>query len=209
MRSEHYQEASLKVRVPRGQEGFWQIIRQLHETQGTFTVADIDGESNVPVKSIQKYVRLLVAGGFLECTGSVKRRSLTAPVYRLVKPQKPAPRVRADGSLIAADAIDHLWTAMRTLKTFGLRELIFAATTTDVKPTYQLAKRYVCYLTSAGYFMVLQPKQGSKPQVWRLKPAGNTGPKAPRLKAVGAFAVWDPNCNAFMGGSSVVSEVAP
>lgn len=207
MRPEHFQEASLPVRVPRGNEGFWQIICKLHEAQGEFTVADIDGESNVNVKMIQKYIRLLIAGGFIE---RVRTAALfSAPVYRLLKHQKRAPRVRPDGTLIVSDAIEHLWTTIRNLKTFGLRELIFAATTTDVTPTYALAKRYVSYLSAAGYLTVVQPKVGNRPQSWRLKPGMDFGPKPPCLKAFNSKVMWDPNICAFFGATPVAAEVSP
>jgi hypothetical protein len=208
MRPEHFHHATLPVRVPRGNDGFWQIICQLHEAQGTFTVADIDGESNVNIKMIQKYLRLLIAGGFVERAARSNNQRFVAPAYRLVKHQKRAPRVRADGSLIAP-AIEHLWTAIRNLKTFGLKDLIFAATTPDVSPSYALAKRYATYLTSAGYLSVLQPKVGSRPQLWRLKPGMNTGPKPPGRKAINAAAMWDPNLGRFVGDAPLAREVSP
>jgi hypothetical protein len=208
MRSEHFHETTLKVRVPRGHDGFWQIICQLSRSQGRFTIADIDGESNVPVRSIQKYLRLLVAGGVIQPAGP-RAGKFEVVHYTLVKPSLRAPRVRADGSTIADAAIGHLWTAIRNMKIFGLRELMFTAATEDVKPTYALAKRYVCYLTTAGYLTVMQPSVGNTPQVWRLKPGMDTGPLPPCLKAVRSDAMYDPNLKAFVGAPVVASEVAP
>lgn len=206
MRAEHFQETPLKVRVPRGNDGFWQIICQLHRSQGTFTVADIDGESCVNVKLIQKYIRLLIAGGFAERVG--QKRKFVAPVYRLLKSPTRAPRVRPDGSLIPATRIEHLWTAIRGLKTFKLRELAFAASSPDVKPSYALTKRYVTYLTTAGYLTIVQPSIGTSAQVWRLKPGMNTGPLPPCFKAVRADAMYDQNLKAFVGEPPVAREVS-
>jgi hypothetical protein len=211
MRAEHYHETSLKVRVPRGNAGFWEIICKLHRAQGDFTVADIDGESNVNVKMIQKYVRLLIAGGFVERVGRKDRpaKRFEASRFRLLKSPNRAPRVRADGSGIADAAIGNLWTAIRGIKSFGLRELMFTAATDDVKPSYALTKRYVCYLTTAGYLTVVLSAVGSKPATWRLKPGMDTGPLPPCLKALRADAMYDPNLKAFVGAPALASEVAP
>jgi hypothetical protein len=213
MREEHFHKASLPVRVPRGNEGFWQIICRLSETQSSFTVEDIDGESNVNPQLIRKYIRLLVAGGFVESCGSRGAKSgksgdFKAGAYRLLKKQRQAPRVRADGSLIPrTTAMEQLWTAIRSLKTFGLRDLIFSATTEDVKPSYALAKRYAHYLTTGGYLTVINPTHTGK-QRWRLKPGMNTGPLPPRMKAIRADAMWDPNLGAFVGEPAIAKEVS-
>jgi hypothetical protein len=208
MRSEHFQETPLKVRVPRGNDGFWEIICKLHKSQGAFTVADIDGESCVNAQLIRKYIRLLILGGFVEPVSTHRRkRRFVAPLYRLVKQPTRAPRVRPDGSLISGTAIEQLWTAIRNLKAFGLKDLVFAATTPDVKPTYQMAKRYAGYLTTAGYLTVPNASHDGK-QVYRLKPGMNTGPLPPCLKAVRADAMFDPNLKAFVGPAPIASEVS-
>lgn len=214
MRAEHFHTAALLVRMPRGQDGFWQIICRLSESQGTFSAMDIDGESNVSIKGIEKYIRLLVAGGFIaplevrKKAARGKASRFVAPLYRQIKFQKRTPRIRPDGSLIPATAIEQLWTAIRSLKTFGLKELIFAATTDEVTPSYALAKRYVHYLTTAGYLTAAVQARG-RSRAWRLKPGMNTGPLPPCLKAVRARTMWDPNINTFVGGAPEASEVSP
>src|SRR5712664_2257003 len=112
MRPEHHQAASLKVRIPRGNAGFWQIIRGLHASQGAFTVADIDGESNVDPHDIKGYVLALARAGFLEVVSRSGKGGAT--VYRLVRNQNEAPRVRRDGSLVLPTAAEQLWTAIRS-----------------------------------------------------------------------------------------------
>jgi hypothetical protein len=205
MRAEHHHKANLKVRVPRGNEGFWQIICQLHSSQGTFTVVDIDGESCVNPQLIRKYIRLLIAGGFVERIGRDRGKFASAS-FRLLKSPNRAPRVRPDGSMIHANAIEHLWTAIRTLKSFGLRELMFAASTPEVAPTYALAKRYAAYLTRAGYLSV---KANAGKHTWRLKPGMNTGPLPPAIQEVRAEVMWDRNLKAFVGEAPIASEVSP
>jgi hypothetical protein len=208
MRSEHFQETPLKVRVPRGNDGFWEIICKLHKTQGTFTVADIDGESCVNPALIRKYIRLLILGGFVEPVSAKGKERFVAPLYRLLKSPSRAPRVRPDGSLIPGTATEQLWTAIRNLKTFGMKDLIFAATTPDVKPSYHLAKRYAAWLTAAGYLTVLNKSYTGK-QRWRLKPGMNTGPLPPTVREFSADAMYDPNLKAFVGPAPIVKEVSP
>jgi hypothetical protein len=204
MRPEHHKVASLKVRIPRGNAGFWQIIRALHASQGTFTIAHIDGESNVDPHDIKGYVLALARAGFLDVVGCSGNRGAT--VYRLVRNQNEAPRVRRDGSLILPTAQEQLWTAIRTLKTFGLRDLIFAATTPEVKPTYQSAKRFVTCLATANY-LVKRPGRGAERTVWRLKPGMDTGPKPPERRKLHAALMWDPNLGEFVGEAPVAGTV--
>ncbi len=203
MRAEHYQPASLKVRVPRGNAGFWQIICALDLSQGEFTIGDIDGESNVSREDIKGYVSALAKAGFLTVVRNGRSTRLTPTVYRLAKRQKLAPRVRPDGSLIHSTAQEQLWTAMRTLKTFGVRSLMFAAATPEVKPSYEATKRFINRLTRAGYLVALR---ANVPATWRLKPGMDTGPKPPERRALRADVLWDPNLGAFVGESPIAKE---
>ncbi|UGA45981.1 hypothetical protein HU230_0008060 [Bradyrhizobium quebecense] len=203
--SQHYVPANLPVRVPRGQEGYWQIICQLADTKGDFTINDVDDQSNVGRGDIQVYVWSLSKAGFLDIVRAGKANRAST-VFRLVKRQRIAPRVRRDGSIIPATAQENLWTAIRTLKSFGLRELAFAATTEDVRPTYEGTKRYVMRLTDAGYLVITSPSGGPKGATWRLKPSMNTGPKAPERRAVNADVMWDPNTKVFVGAEPIATE---
>lgn len=201
----HYHHNTFNVRIPRGREGYWEIIRHLDTVQDTFTVKDIDRESNVEPGQIREYVRLLVKGGFLRIECHERRRGSDVPVYRLVKKPKSAPRLRANGSVIFATAQEQIWTAIRSLKTFGVDELVFAATTDDVKVTKAFAQRYVTRLTTAGYLAVVQSQAGRhRKQAWRLKPNQNTGPKPPVPYRV--TAMWDPNLCVEVGEPSPIAE---
>lgn len=205
MRAELHHKASLPVRVPRGIQGFWDIICALAATQGHFTITDIDGESNVDRQEIKVYVRLLTKAGFL----AVEKPSVdtghgrTPTVYRLARKQRYAPRVRADGSLIYATAQEHLWTTIRNLKTFGLAELKFGATTGDVKPSYAATRVFVLRLVTAGY--LTRVSRG----VFRLKPGMDTGPQPPERRALRAKVMWDPNRKKFVGEPPLAKEVLP
>lgn len=202
----HYDKGCFNVRVPRGREGYWKIILDL-DKQGTFTIKDIDRESNVDAGEIRAYVRLLVKAGIVRIECHERRRGSDVPVYRLVKKPKAAPRLRADGSVIVATMQEQVWTAIRSLKTFGLDELVFAATTDDVKISKAFAQRYVTRLTTAGYLAVVQSQAGRhRKQVWRLKPNANSGPKPP--VPFRATVMWDPNLSAEVGEWPIAEEVA-
>lgn len=220
MRAEHFNSASLPVRVPRGFEGFWEIMLKLDQEQGCFTVADIDGESNVSVKCISKYLTALVAAGFVEHIATrhhaIKGKYPT-PLYKLLKHPVKAPRLRPDGSVVpGSTAHEQLWIAMRNLTAgFSLAELMFAATTEDVKPNKQTAGRFVRQLHSAGYLAVTRTTRrgGVKGRggaaAWRLKPGMNTGPLPPTLKHINGKSVWDANLKKFVGEPPIAKEVKP
>src|SRR5947209_4262847 len=166
MRAELYHKASLGVRVPRGIQGFWDIICALAATQGGFTITDVDRESNVNRQEIKDYVRLLAKAGFLAIETPSRRgpHGLSATVYCLARKQKAAPRLRDDGSVIHATVQENLWTTIRNLKTFGIAELRFGAATEDIKPAYGATRVFVYRLTRAGYLSRLSKG------MFRLKP---------------------------------------
>lgn len=219
MRAEHFNSANLPVRVPRGYEGFWEIMLKLDKEQGCFTVADVDGESNVSVKCISKYLTALVAAGFVEAIGNrhhATKGKYPTPLYKLLKQPVTAPRVRRDGSVVPSTTHEQLWIAMRNLTAgFSLTELMFAATTDEVKPNVQTAGRFVRRLHRAGYLAVTKTTRRGGVNgrggaaAWRLKPGMNTGPLPPSLKHINGKSVWDPNLKKFMGTAPIAKEVQP
>ncbi|MGW1423650.1 hypothetical protein ACWAT4_26415 [Bradyrhizobium manausense] len=220
MHKEHFHKASLPIRVPRGNEGFWEIMVRLNKEQGCFTVADVDGEGHVSVKHISKYLKGLVAAGFVEQIATRQhpiKGKFATPLYRLLKQPVKAPRVRPDGSLVpTTTAAEQLWIAMRNLSTgFSLAELVFAATTEELKPNMQTAGCFVRRLHRAGYLAVIKTsKRGGVAgrggaSAWRLKPGMSTGPLPPSLKHINGKSVWDPNLKQFVGEGPIAKEVKP
>jgi hypothetical protein len=199
-----HDSGALAVRVPRGIDGYWAIIRELAKTKGEFTVADVDDESNTDIASVKRYVRALERGGFL-AVARVERRTAGRPrhIYRLQKDQADAPRFRANGELIEASDQQQLWNAIRTLKTFTLPELLLPAST-PIRTLW--ARRYLTMLHCAGYLVQLQTAAGKhRPATWRLKPGMDTGPKPPERRRITTVALWDPNVKKFIGQPPVVS----
>jgi hypothetical protein len=176
---------ALNVRLPRGEEGYWQIIRAL-DARGTWTITDIDGESCDNRNCIGNYVKKLVKASFAHAVGEklVNVRGLArVKEYRLLKCPKATPRIRADGTLIVSTQQECLWRAMRALKGgFNVRELAFAASTDIIKIKEVAAQRYVELLAGAGYLSLVQERKGRHGlNTWRLKPGMNTGPLSPTI----------------------------
>ncbi|MBW7968147.1 hypothetical protein [Bradyrhizobium sp. BR 10289] len=210
MQREHYHSASLPVRVPRGFEGFWEIMLRLNAAQGCFTVADVDGESNVSVKCISKYLTALVRAGFAEPVSTRSPKipgKYPTPLYRLLKMPREAPRLRRDGSIVTGTAQQNLWIVIRRGSPFTIRDLTFFAATDEIPQKLATVARFVRFLEAAGYLVAVKPSKGRHAKVWRLKPGMNTGPLPPSLKEINGKTVWDPNLKKFMGSSPVAKEV--
>ncbi|WP_316216046.1 hypothetical protein [Bradyrhizobium sp. SZCCHNS3018] len=204
-----HHEAKLDVRVPKGNDGFWQIMNELQTRNGEFTVADIDELTCSCTQNVGKYLMGLVAAGIAEQTGTrppAAKGRFETPVYRLLKQPAMAPRVRDDGSLVPPTQQECVWTAIRTLKQFDVRELVFAATTDQVTPKPGTTRRFVLLLERAGY---LRRVGFGQPHRYRLIPEMNTGPLPPSCKVLDARVVWDPNVKKFFGEKPEATEGKP
>lgn len=201
----HY-DATIDVRVPRGIEGFWKLMCELQQANGRFTIADIDAETSSRAVLIYKYVTALVAAGIVARLDTEhQQRRFQQHVYSIVKPQATTPRVRQDGSVVPPTAQECVWNAIRTLKQFTVPELLFAATTDQVKPTRKPIAAYVAALEGAGYLTRLGEET---PLRYRLKPSMNTGPKPPACRMIHSRVVWDSNLNRFFGRAPEARELA-
>ncbi len=189
--------AQINVRVPRGNQAYWEIIRELR----TFTITDIEQRCNVLRNTIGDYVRRLARAGVIVAEG---KRDKTI-IYRLVTDQPDAPAVRRDGSLTMPQGLgqEQMWRTMKMLKTFDAAELAASASTDTVGVSLETAKTYVSHLLRAGYLIVVVPaKPGYKPGTgnparYRLRPDMITGPLAPQIQRTDW--VWDPNRKQVMG----------
>jgi hypothetical protein len=184
--------AVLTVRVPRGHQGFWEIIRELHRKRKTWTLRDVDGESNTTKKTVHDFIQRLARGGFIQKVGLRDG----SPLYKLVKDQPAAPRLKRDGSPAAEQGRgqDQMWRSMKMLRTFDLRELSLHASTEEVPVSQIAAKHYIKHLKAAGYLTVVLPGRAGRQArltVYRLIPFMNTGPLAPQIQRTDF--VWDPN----------------
>jgi hypothetical protein len=102
---------------------------------------------------------------------------------------------------------DPLWVAIRTLKTFGLTELLFIVADPRIKPASALV--FLHRLTRAGYLTVIRKAAPGRGAIWRLKPGMSTGPKPPVQRSIRATVLWDQNLKAFVGAPPIAREVSP
>lgn len=178
---------ALTVRVPRGQQGFWEVMRRLHRERGEFTAAQVDGASNVDSGTVHDFIRRLVKGGWLQVVREEPTTGTPRRVYRLAKDQPDAPRLRRDGTpaVRVGRGQEQMWRAMKMLDRWSVRELVMTGSTADCRVTLETAKAYVKHLHRCGY---LKSLGGG---LWRLKPNMNTGPQAPQIQRTDW--VFDPN----------------
>ena len=197
-RHSSYEMARLTVRVPRGHQGFWEIIRDLK----TFRVSDVDQRSNVHKATVRDFIKRLLKGGYIEAVAEDDDGTVH---YRLVKDQAEAPRLRRDGSPAADVGLgqDHMWRAMKMLGSFTARDLAIHASTDDVQVRLNTAASYIKHLHRAGYLAIQQAaKPGHRPgagtvAVYRLIPTMISGPLAPQVMR--SEWVWDPNTKQVRG----------
>lgn len=196
--------ARLTVRVPRGQQGFWEVIRELHRKRGRWTAKDVDGSSNVHLSTVHDYLRRLTQGGFIARDGEIKGHI----AFRLLIDQPEAPRLRRDGKPVSAlgQGQDQMWRTMKMMARFDARDLALHATTSDATVTLETARTYLRHLYRVGYLTVVEPGRPTGHRgrhamtVYRLIPSMNTGPLAPQIQR--ADFVWDPNRKKVMGSTA-------
>jgi hypothetical protein len=99
----------------------------------------------------------------------------------------------------AARTRRHLWTAMRTLSTFSLAELVAAASTDELAVSRRAALAYVRRLTIVGALIPLRPQTKRGVTHYRLRPSADTGPLAPR--DISAQTLIDRNTGKPIGGA--------
>lgn len=196
-------EAEKRARVPRGQQGFWDLIRELR----TFTISQLDGRSNVRRDAIADYVKRLVRAGIVEFTDPLDDaapaarsprakaglRASPTKVYRLVKDSGPeAPKVRRDGTIApAGSARENMWRTMKRLGVFTPRELAVAASTATHPVDESDAKSYIRYLRLANYLQQVTTGNPRRQARYRFVAAMNTGPVPPMIQRT--HQVFDPN----------------
>lgn len=200
---------NVPIALPRGPEHYWKVAREFGATG--FTLSDLAGCTNGVARStVKHWIGDMVAAGVLKVVGARKAiAGRDAHVYAVaIKAAKAPVQRRADYTGERGRIQQQLWTAMRTLGQFGIRELAAAASTDDLAIKPRTAEEYVRRLTRAGVLIVVEPYAKGKPGatgaragVWRLKKSADTGPRAP--KVFKATIVFDANRSAIIGESEV------
>lgn len=181
--------------LPRGPLHYWKEMVAMSR-RGGFTITDVHKASNGRSRqTVKDYVLFCVEHGHIVLVGdqpTIKNR--VANIYKVRDLRAPAPtQRRPDFADDRGRRAQQLWTAIRALRHFTIRELAVAASTEAVSITQRRAREYVATLASAGY--VAEVGHRAHPGLiarWRLMPAKNTGPKAPATLAGGTI-LYDRN----------------
>lgn len=186
----------MQIRVPRGYDGFWSIICEVGADGREFRTRDIDGRSNVSISAVRDYLSRLVAGGWVEVARREMERGSPRNVYRLVRTNREAPRLRRDGSEHPETARDRMWRSMKMLGSWTAGDLAEATRSETTPPVpLQTVKTYVARLVAAGVVLIAHRRGPSSPAVYRL--LRNVGAAAPRI--LRSHAVFDPNSKTVIG----------
>lgn len=193
----------LTARVPRGQDHFWTVIRQL-DSGGPWSVSEVSSFTSDHEASVRDYVRRLARAGIVHKVEDRRQGRF----YRLTARPGAAPSLRRDGTVLPLPAQQRLWNAMRSMPQWTVRELSYAAAA-DAPVPAATADRYVTHLERAGYFTIVVPARagrGGTQAVYRLRRAMNTGPLAPQILQVRA--VLDRNRGEIVGEDQQAEAVS-
>jgi hypothetical protein len=168
--------------LPQGPLHYWSQMVAMSR-KGGFTVTEIHKAASVRARStIKAYVAFCAGQGHIEKIGErPTEKNRTANVYKVRDPRAAAP-VQRRGAFAddRGRRCQQLWTAIRALRSFTVRDLAIAATTDTVPVPEKTARAYVHRLAAAGYLAEIGPRRRPGiPAHWRLLPAHNTGPLAP------------------------------
>ena len=185
----------LTARVPRGQQGFWDLIR----ARKRFTIPEIDYASCLDRKTVRDFVLRLERGGYVRHVATEGHGGHQTKVYELVADQPEAPQLRRDGSpaVRVGRANEQMWRTMRMLGQFTWKDLAVAASTEAQTIRAETARRYCELLARAGYLAVMDQGGPGRSAVYYLPPSKRTGPLAPQVQRT-KF-VFDPNTGKVAG----------
>lgn len=198
--------ATLSVRMLRGNDFYWRVIREL-DVRGPWTISEVYGESNSRHRSdVIEFVHRLLRGDFATLVGSRPIAGTGTPekLYRLHRKPADAPLLRRNGTELPVPTQQRMWNAMRSLQQFGAVELAHVSGVDGAPVPVITAQSYCHRLAAAGYLVAIVPGRPRHPALYRLKRAMNTGPKAPKI--LRAHIVFDANRNEIVGGPVTAEE---
>ncbi|MBL1422657.1 MAG: hypothetical protein COC24_019290 [Alphaproteobacteria bacterium] len=183
----------ITVKVPRGHQGYWNIIKVLGANEQSFILSDVYLLTNGHTKSVSDYVKRLVKAKYLKVVSRIKTHNIiTIYHYKIMKMVINAPRLRRDGSECLPTKNQYMWQTMRALNVFDAHELADRATTEVERPiALGTANRYLQALCKAGYLAIYKAHKNTSLTRYRFLKAMDTGELAPRIMR--SKVVWDAN----------------
>lgn len=183
------------IRVPRGHQGFWDIMLMLNG-DGPWSLGDVHSHTNDHKASIRDFLRRLHKAGIVRTDGTRNGRAnasgqlVTEKLYRLNRRSTYAPRLDRNGKELPEPAQEVIWRSIKMARVFTADELIAAVQLPEREIYPATVRRYLGHLTAAGV-VVLRDGKGGQPGVYRLvKRLGKHAPKILR-----SHTVFDPNNN--------------
>lgn len=171
-------------RVLRGQDHFWAVMRQAHANGEAFSVSSIDRASNADKGDIRKFIRALLAAGFIEPAGETPhdRGGSAEKLYRVSRLQSATPVMGTSGEGRQGRAQQHMWNVMRRQRGGWTASTLAAdASTDDVLVGRATALAYSKRLQDAGMLIIVERGGPRHERRWRLKGSADTGPRPPMI----------------------------
>jgi hypothetical protein len=184
---------TMNVCVPRGQDGYWLIIRELDQ-KGTWTVRDVSDRADDTRQTVSDFIRRLVAGGYAEVTEGQGAGVTSLKRYRLLKAPVPTPRLGRDGIDFGETQNATIWRSIRMAKSFSAKELAEMASVENKSVKFDTVRRYLHDLVRAGIIASDKTEHFEETRYRLLKDVGPTAPKILR-----AHMVFDPNSESVLG----------
>ena len=175
-----------------GRRAVWAAVRELQ----VFTKLEL--RLRVPHVSkniVAEYLTALNRGGFVAPGPMVKGMSVGSNKvrqYQLVRDSGvDAPRLRADGTVLAPTAQQNMWLALKIVGAVTPAQLARDASSDETPVPEETACAYLRHLLAAGY---VQTSTGDGEAYYRL--INDTGGYAPMVQRTKC--VFDPNLNKIM-----------
>jgi hypothetical protein len=179
-----------------GPRAYWNAMKALTTRRGSFSWDDVaEVVPGVVRNTIQSYIAACLRAGHVTIVGERRARRRSGPdrkLYAVNVNRSEAPFEKPEltkGDLGTKQR--HLWTAIRAMPTFTVRDLTLQASTDDVVISEIWARGYVRCLSEAGYLLTLGRSE-TRFVVYRLRPSHNTGPLPPAVSADGTVTDRNP-----------------
>lgn len=171
-----------------GPKAYWNAMRSLTLSAGSFTVRDVAERCNASSSNtVACYVHACKRGGHLEEVGERPSGALNGQPFKLyavkVTRRLDAPFEKEVHAPKFGAAHRQMWTAMRAMPRFTTRELAVLASTDEVVVTSNTARIFCWKLEQAGYIQELG--RDGRWRVLRLRPGKSTGPLPPAITIEG------------------------
>ena len=183
----------MTVKIPRGQQAYWDIIRTVGVRGQEFTLPQVCEMVEDHSASVRSYVRRLVKAKYLKKTVMPKQPDCFVILRAVIN----APSIRPDGTECPPTINSLMWRTMLMTGVFDADFLVSAAKDQSVKLAIDTANKYLLALWHAGYLMVAKKHTVGNRACYQFKYGMKTGELAPQIMR--KKIVWDRNLCQVMG----------